>query len=429
MNRAYDTLCKYIQKEFPRKPKAYGVQQVEPGEEAEVDFGYVGMQPDYPDRLVKTWVLIVKLSWSRQNYYQFCRNQQLTTLMKELDRAFVFFGGVPKRVKVDNMRTAILVNQHYDLQFNQDFLEFASHYGFVITACTPYHPEQKGKVEREVQYFKSNFMAGREVKDAADMDQQLAGWTRNYANQRIHNTTKKVPGQQWQTIEKLCLQPLPENEFAFFERVERTVKPNCHISFNNNYYSAPSLLAGKKVIVRFNENVIRIIHNGEQAALHHIAKNKQGEYITVRSHLPDYKCFSQAEYQSRCEEKMRQIGSHAHSYFKTILLKQEKHWPRTIRCLLGLAKTYGNQTLNLSLERALHYGVIDIPTIRNICEKKLYRLDKEWPLDKNNQAGIDDGADNSSTGVRSLNYYQAALMEDLAYGFDKLTTNGQTPAK
>ena len=54
--------------------------------------------------------------------------------------SFTYFGGVPKKLKVDNMRTAILANQHYDLQFNQDFLEFTNHYRTVITPCEPYSP-------------------------------------------------------------------------------------------------------------------------------------------------------------------------------------------------------------------------------------------------------------------------------------------------
>ncbi len=121
----YVNLCKYIQKYHPRPREAFGVQVTDPGETAEIDFGYVGMFPDASGKLVKTYGLAVILPYSRLDFYAITYDQKLPTLIKELENAFSYFGGVPKRLKVDNMKTAILKNQHYDLEFNQGFLEFA----------------------------------------------------------------------------------------------------------------------------------------------------------------------------------------------------------------------------------------------------------------------------------------------------------------
>lgn len=114
-------------------------------EEAELDFGYLGMLPGVNGKLVKTYGIVSVLAYSRVGYYAICYDQKLGTLVKEVANAFAYFGGVPKRLKIDNMRTAILKNQQYDLEFNQDFLEFANHYNTVIIPCTPYRPEQKAK--------------------------------------------------------------------------------------------------------------------------------------------------------------------------------------------------------------------------------------------------------------------------------------------
>ena len=396
----YSTLCKYIQKEFPKEPQAYGVQTVSPGEEAEMDFGYAGMLPNYEGRLSKTWIFIMTMSWSRNGYYQFTNDQKVATLMKAFTRGFEFFGGVPKKVKVDNLKAAISKNQHYDLQFNQDFLEFANHYGFVIKPCPPYCPEQKGKVEAGVKYAETNFLAGREFKDGADKDNQLHSWMVDYANKRVHGTTKKVPAEEFERIEKKCLQPLPENAFAFFQRGVRKVKANCHINFENNYYSVPSRLVGKQITIRWDEHILRVICKEEQAALHKIAKQQQGQYITVRSHLPDYKCFSETEYQAKYEQKMLGIGSFAHQYFKQVLLKQDSYWFRAVRAILGMQKIYGSKRVNLSLKRALHFNALNIPAIRNICERRLYLFDQEPKLIKNNFPLPSDME-------RSLSYYQS----------------------
>jgi transposase len=141
---SYINVCKYMQKHFPNPVEAFGVQNTAPGEEAELDFGYLGMLPGKEGRKVKTWGLAVILSYSRVGYYAICYDQKLDTLCSELKQAFAYFGGVPKKLKVDNMKAAIQRNQRYELDFNQDFLEFAHHYNVVIVPCTPYSPEQKG---------------------------------------------------------------------------------------------------------------------------------------------------------------------------------------------------------------------------------------------------------------------------------------------
>ena len=130
----YVNLCKYIQVRIPKEKEAFGVQMTEPGEMCEIDFGYLGMLPGPMGTRVKTYGLVVVLLYSRLGFYAITHDQKLGTLTRELENAFLYFDGVPKRLKVDNMKTAILKNQHYDLEFNQDFLEFANYYINVVVA-------------------------------------------------------------------------------------------------------------------------------------------------------------------------------------------------------------------------------------------------------------------------------------------------------
>lgn len=395
----YINLCKYIQNQFPKGVEAYGVQVVEPGEVAEIDFGELGRLPGPMGKKVRTFGLAVVLPYSRLGFYAICYDQKLETLVKELKAAFDYFGGAPKRLKVDNMKTAILRNQHYDLQFNQDFLEFASHYNTVVLPCSPYSPEQKGTVESGIKYLHSNFVAGRQFQHEADIKRQLGNWLDGYANIRIHGTTRKVPKEVFEMEEKAKLQPLPQEEFAFFNRCVRIVLPNCHVHFENNYYSVPAVLVGKEVVIRFNEHLLRIIHQGEQVALHQQVTEGIGNFVTVRHHLPDYKVYSQTEYQARYETRMADIGEYAHQYFTMLLTGKTSYWFRTVRIILGLEKVYGREALNLSLKRALYYQVVDIIIIKNILAKKLYLLETEPGLDKFSSNG-------EYAMSRTLDYYE-----------------------
>lgn len=396
----YVNLCKYIQKHFPKSTAAFGVQIVSPGEVAEVDFGYLGMLPGPLGNLVKTYGLAVILGYSRVGYFAAVYDQKLATLIGELTNAFLYFGGVPKRLKVDNMKTAILKNQHYDLEYNQDFLEFAYHYNTVIIPCSPYAPEQKGTVEAGIKYLQNNFVTGRLFTNSVDLKRQLTDWMNMYANKRVHGTTKKIPWEVFLNEEKAYLQALPEEPFTFFNRGVRIVSANCHIHFENNYYSVPSILVGKEVTIRWNEHLVRIVAEGEQVALHKKARDI-GKYVTQRSHLPDYKIYSQTEYQARFEAQFADMGEDAHTYFRHLLGQKEFYWFRIARSILGLREQYGSDAINASLKRALYYKVRDVVTIKNILEKKLYAVEIEPKLlDRNNI---------ESTLTRELDYYTTSV--------------------
>lgn len=403
IHSTYVNLCKYIQVRFPKQPEAFGVQVTTPGEVAEIDFGYLGMFPGPLGKVVKAYGLAVILPYSKLDFYAITYDQKLETLITELENAFLYFGGVPKKLKVDNMKTAILKNQHYDLEFNQDFLEFAYHYNTVIKPCTPYSPEQKGTVESGIKYLQGNFIAGRTFTSSSDMKRQLKDWIDNYANKRVHGTTRKIPVEEFRQTEAPTLQPLPDTPFAFFNRGIRTVATNCHIHFENNYYSVPSLLVGKDVTIRFNDKLIRIIYEGEQVALHQKAIGV-GNYVTRRSHLPDYKIYSETEYQKKAEEQMTEIGEEAHEYFRFLLETKESYWFRSVRLILGFPKEYGNSAVNATLKRALYYKVRDLTTIKNILEKKLYLVSEE-PRLVGRQVQQADYPTEQTSLLRDLSYY------------------------
>lgn len=378
---SYVNLCMYMKKHVPTPIEAFGVQLTEPGEEAEIDFGYLGMLPGLNGKLVRTYGLVIVLAYCRVGYYAICYDQKLATLIKELKEAFVYFGGVPKKLKVDNMKTAVILNNRFNLLFNKEFLAFANHYQAVIVPCEPYSPEQKGKVESGIKYMQNNFVNGREFTDDQDVKAKLKDWMIHKANQRIHGTTKKVPWVELVEIEQEKLQPLPQEEYSLFERCVRKVGINSHIHFENNYYSVPCQYVGKDVTIRWNEKVIRIVYQDCQVALH-LRCFQKGEYSTQRSHLPEHKVYSETERQAKYEEKMRTIGEISHEFFRLLLQEKQKSWTEIARAVLGICEEYGKEIVELSLKRALYYKTFDVTAIRRIAKQKLYLLPTEPILPK-----------------------------------------------
>lgn len=381
IEKTYDSMCKYIQCYLPKTPMSFVVQEVIPGEEAEVDFGYVGLHPDTTGKLVKTWVLSVVLSYSRKSFYTSVTNQKVATFCKGLEDGFEFLGGVPKTLKIDNLKSAVLKNQQYDLEFNKTFLDFSYHYGFVIKPCTPYKPNQKGKVERSVDYVKGNFFSQRVFKSYFDLQNSLRDWNINKANLRIHGTTKAIPQEMFLSEEKQCLQPLPSIRFAVPDIYIRIVKPNCHISFDNNYYSVPYNFVSKQVEVRKFHNILKIYVEDENITIHKIALGT-GLYVTNHNHYPEHRIYSQTQFQEHWEQKMLTIGINAHTLFKQ-LLDYDTTWQRTVRKIFGLTRIYDRDILDKAINRALYFNAYQYTTIKNICEKGLFDLPCEPLLIQN----------------------------------------------
>jgi len=407
INRTYDALCKYIQTNFPKYREAYVVQETDAGETAEVDFGYLGLFKDIGTGLMKkAYVFIFTLCFSRSSFYCITYDQSVKSFIEAHIKAFSYFGGVTKRVKIDNLKSAVLKNRRYDLEFNKDFLEFSHHYNFVITPCTPYEPQQKGKVESAVGYTKKNFMAGRVFTDSHDLEVELHEWMVGYANRRVHGTTKQIPEEKFVHEEKSLLQPLPNCEFTFYESYTRKVSINCHINLDNNYYSVPYQYIDKTVEARSDKNLIRIYADNEEIAIHPKSTG-QGQYVTNPSHFPPDKCYSSTTYQKKYEDKMRSIGTSCLDFFNLVIKKDPSSWGRTIRKTLGLASEVGNQRIEAAVKRAIYFNAIDFNTLKNIIDNNLENLELESKIDGlTSPTTISQEKVQENSFDRSLDYYQ-----------------------
>ena len=378
----YNALCKYMQVNSIGVVKnAYVVQNTSPGEESEVDFGYAGLIPTASGSFVKVWFFIMTLAYSREAYYEMVLDQSIETFIKCHIHAFESFGGIPERVKIDNLKAAVIKHRRYDIELNEQYLEFASHYCFVIAPCTPRQPWEKGKVESGVGYVKKNFLAGRTFVDLADLKAQLHAWMRNVANMRLHGTTKKVPHDVFVTTEKQYLRSLPENPYTFYVRLSRKVAANCHIHVDNNYYSVPARLVGELVEVRIQDHILSVFESTASTLVAtHLLSSGKGEYITNPSHYPLHKTYSQTTLQAKYEAQMRDIGESAHELFLKVLQRDKGLWRIGVGKILSLLPLFGKEKLEAAIKRALSFQATGYKTIKNICENNLEGLEIEPTL-------------------------------------------------
>ncbi|MCW2858243.1 MAG: transposase [Marmoricola sp.] len=158
------------------------------------------------------------MGYSRASYVEFVSDMKVATLIGCHERAFVAFGGVPRKVLFDNMKTVVIERDLYGdglHRFHAGFLDYAKHSGFIIKLCQPYRAQTKGKVERFNGYLRRSFyvpLASRLAQSGLQLDvvtanAEVTRWLREVANERAHGTTQEKPALRMAT-EVLHLQAL-----------------------------------------------------------------------------------------------------------------------------------------------------------------------------------------------------------------------------
>jgi len=282
-----------ILRSFVRPLKAELIQRVterfetRPGRQAQIDWGECGTITVGGERK-KLYLFVLVLGYSRMTYARFTTSMKLPVLQSCLKEAFSVLG-IPSELLVDNMKQA--VDQHDTVtgtvRWNAKFLAFCDHYGTLPSACPPYWPRVKGKVERGVGYIKQSFLIGRCFTDLKDLNHQLDQWIDTVANVRDHGTTGERPIDRYR-------QELPHMGTAtavpnFDTRpVEiRKVPSDCHISYRGVLYSVDPVAVGRAVMVRASgENVgdaFSVYHDGTLVAVHRRAP-KGSRPMTLSEH-------------------------------------------------------------------------------------------------------------------------------------------------
>ena len=174
-NSSYSSLSRYVRKHNIKKNTCVRFH-TEAGEEAQVDFGDIGKKFDTNGKFKKAYVFNMRLSYSRLDYYEVVFDQKVETWIQCHINAFRYFAGVPKIIKLDNLKAGILNANFYEPIYQKEYKRMADHYNCLLSPCRPYQPQEKGKVESGIKYVKNNFFAGREFSSFQEMNQQLESW-------------------------------------------------------------------------------------------------------------------------------------------------------------------------------------------------------------------------------------------------------------
>ena len=245
--------------------------ETEPGQQAQVDwasFGFILHQ----GRQRRLYAFVMTLGWSRTMYVEFTVSTQATWFLRGHLHAFHYFGGIPRQMLHDNLKTAVLERgADGSIHWNARYLDFADYYGFRPRACQPYRAQTKGKVESGVQYVRGNFWPGISFVDLADLNQQALDWLNTVANVRRHGTTAQRPFDRLPQEE---LQPLLQPDYDTSLISYRRSSRDCLISYGGNYYSVPAAFAQQRLLVKQTpqDELVILTVQGQELARHQLAQ-------------------------------------------------------------------------------------------------------------------------------------------------------------
>ena len=227
-----------------------------PGEQAQVDWGHFGTLPG-TDRALMAFVLVA--SFSRRIALRFYPGAAMAMFLRGHVDAFATLGGVPRTLRYDNLKSAVLERVGDAVRFHPTLLALAAHYRFEPSPCRPFRGNEKGRVERAIRYIRDAFFAARAFRDLDDLNAQAAAWCEEEAR------TRRCPEDRTRTVadvfaeERALLLPLPDDAFPAVERVPVAIGKTPYARFDRNDYSVPPTHVRRDLEVVATLDEVRVV--------------------------------------------------------------------------------------------------------------------------------------------------------------------------
>lgn len=362
---------RYVRKVRPRQgTEAYFRLATLPGEQAQVDWGSFGkITVGHARRSLSCFVMV--LSYSRAIFARFYYGQALDSFLHGHVAAFEAFGGVPRQLLYDNLKSVVLDRVGDHIRYHPQLLELAGHYHFAPQPCAPYRGNEKGKVERTIRYLRSSFYAAREYRDLDDLNTQLERWLGSVAHAR------RAPGDADRRLvvelldeERPRLLPLPQHPFSAATIRSVKVGKYPYVRFDLNDYSVPHDCVGKTLMVIASPQVVRIVDSETSEELaEHLRYYDRGMCIEDRRHLAELAKKKRHARELRGRDRLRSACKNADTFIAGLA---ERNLPLSgqVSRLLALLDRYGDTEFDQALAEAMERKALSAASVAHILDQR-----------------------------------------------------------
>jgi transposase len=249
-----------------KQPAAYLPLEFDPGQDAQVDWGEAVVEIAGERQVVQ--VFILRLNYSKARFVMVFPFQKQEAFFEGHIQAFHFFGGVPRRITYDNLKTAVFrILEGHNRHEQASFKAFRSYYLFESHYCTPAQGHEKGGVENDVGYAQRNFFAP--IPQAASFDEL----NQNLWQACEENLHRRIRGHEptvealWQA-EKTSFLPLGATDYQACSTHVVKVNPYSQVVFDTNRYSVPTEYVGRQLVLRAYSFRVEVLSLERIVAIH-----------------------------------------------------------------------------------------------------------------------------------------------------------------
>ncbi|MFC1461647.1 IS21 family transposase [Verrucomicrobiota bacterium] len=357
----------YVAKIRPRKVKAFLTLNFAPGECAQVDWGQYGSVNVGSTRRKLSFFVMV-LCYSRMMYVEFTVSQNMEHFLSCHQNAFNFFGSVPEKIMVDNLKSAVIRRLTGQAPvFNPRYTDLARHFGFHIRACGVGKANEKGIAENAVGYIKKNFLGGLDIPDFSAVNPATRQWLETVVNVRVHGATRKKPTELFK-VEKPAMGSLPEMPYDVSVVYQVRATNRFRVVLDTNRYSVPSEYAGRRLTLKAYPDRLCIYHNNKLIAQHPRSYDRYQDFEN-----PDHPRALLAQRRAAGEQRLLMrfltLSPKAEAYYQQ--LTQRRMNPRHhIRQIVALSEIYDAEKIARAIEDAFTFQAFSCEYIANILEQR-----------------------------------------------------------
>jgi len=387
----YTAVKQFVRKVRPKRGKAYLTLAFAPGECAQVDWGSYGtVRVGDTTRRLSFFVMV--LCYSRHLYVEFTVSQTMEHFLTCHQNAFAAFGGVPSRIMVDNLKSAVLKHAVGEAPvLNPRYVDFSQHHGFSISACGVAKGNEKGRVDNGVGYVKKNFLAGAELPEFTALNPAARIWLDTVANVRMHRETRQKPAEML-LAERPHLLPLPQNLYDSATVTSVRASSQFRITLDANRYSVPARYAGQLLTLKAYPDRLCLYHAEQLVARHRRSYERNRDFED-----PDHpKELIAQRKQARDQHlllRFQALAPCALDYYRALdhrQLQSNHH----VRKIVALAEIHGadavGDALADALADALKLNAIGSDYIANILECRARKLPEAGALHLTRRADLLD---------------------------------------
>jgi transposase len=326
--------------------------------------------------ITETEVYVAILGYSQLTYVEAVASQRKPDFISATENALHFFGGVPKVLIPDNLKSAVTKADKYEADINSTFLDFANHYSTSVMPARSYKPQDKAHVERAVNIAYSRIFAplrNEVFYSLKSLNEAIARLLDDH-NNKCFQQRPISRRQLFKQDEKHLLVPLPIYPYHIKQSKEVTVMKNGFIQLweDRHYYSVPYRFIGRKVKVIYCSKNVSVYYNKERIA-YHLRSSKKYGHSTIAEHLASTNRFVSEWNGEKFISWASGIAPVVKDYISRIL--EVTTYPeqayRSCVGILSFEKKVGRQRLINAIDRATYYGAYNYTMIKKILQSGL----------------------------------------------------------